>query len=209
MAAGRVRHWKHGWVPLDGYARAIRDGASKKEAQDAYDAEQAPNRARGIPSMGHWKDDPAGGERRAQEIRDLMPGLNPRPHYQFPSQSMPGHYTGGVALSAVDTDEMIARLHRSEEGTASMYQVRKVGGTLPANPNKGTPEQVAVRRARQVKQLAGLSEKPYPEYDIQTHRHTGGLVFMPSMADELIDKLNRSYTGTTTREQEFRIAGEG
>lgn len=32
MAGGKIHHWKHGWIPLDNYARAIVAGKSKKEA---------------------------------------------------------------------------------------------------------------------------------------------------------------------------------
>lgn len=207
MAAGRVRHWKHGWVPLDAYARAIRDGASKQEAQRILSAERAPNADLGLPVSSRWKDDRAGGVRRVQEIRDLLPDLNPRPHYQFPSQDMPGHFTGGVAFDSTDVDKLVDHLHDTEEGTTSRYQERKIEGLLPRNPNKGTREQVANRRAREIKRLADMKAKPYPEYDIQTHSHTGGLVFMPDMADELLKKLNYSITGTTTPEQAHRLAG--
>lgn len=219
MTGGRVQHWKHGWIPVSPEAKAWMAGGGKGPRPGGKAKGLAPNEARGIPARP-MKDRSDEAKQYAAEIRDLAPELHPEAHYQFASQSMAAHYDGGVVISGADVDALIDRLAREHEGTSNRLDVAKASGSaalrhgsLPVNATKGSAEEIATRRARRLKQALGLEFKPTPHYQPAVEGssvkggYTGNLVLYTADAKDLIDKLNRRYTGTATREQARRAAG--
>lgn len=211
---GKVYHWKHGWIPVSPEAKAYVAGHGPKPS-----AVGAPNEKLGLPSRG-GTDRFAEGQQRAADLEELMPGLGRvEPHYQFASQDMRAHHTGGVVLAAHQADFMIDELQRTHEGTATRTDTfRAAGGgraPLPSSVGKYKPREVAERRARRIKEALDLKYTPTPEYQpilrgpngSPEQGYTGGLVFQPTVADDLLDKLEQRFTGTTTHRQSRKAAG--
>lgn len=200
---GKVHHWKHGWIPLDSFARGVRDGKIS-----------APNGDHGIP-VRKMPDRSAEAKQYAADIKELAPETNPRPHYQFASQSMGASYDGGVVIDGHEIDALIDRLQRQHEGTSDRLDVNRAGGApfRITRAQKGKPEEIAQRRARRLKQELGLEFAPLPEYQPAVEGssvkggYTGGLVLGPPTAKDVIDKLDRLHTGTATRLEAKRAAG--
>jgi hypothetical protein len=209
MAGGKVRHWKHGWIPVSPEAKAYVAGHGPKPSVFGG---HAPTQA-GIPKA-NVKGDLAGGQERASTFEELMPELGQvEPHYQFESQNMPGHYTGGVVLRGGQADVMIDKLE-SSEGTASGASAARAAG-FPINPKKGSPESVAKRRANRIQRALKLPAPPTPEYfkaptnEVAGRQSgfTGGVVFSKYVADQTISALRERRTGTTSVFEARRAAG--
>lgn len=208
----KVRHWKHGWIPVSPEAKAFMAGRGPKPGSG--DVGPVPNAKRGMPvaSLNAYTKAQADAEDRAAELNALA-GTNARPHFQFASQDVPAHYSGGVIIGADDADRMIRdRIFGDQaEGGLSAMALRQTGRDLPANWNRGKPDEMARRRIRMLGDKLDIdTDGIYPEWEPQGNGegiYTGGMVIYPSAADRMIKSLNNTYTGPLTQWQMDREAG--
>ena len=204
MAVGKIRHWKHGWIPVSDAAKAYVAGVGPKPS-----ASRAPNSRLGLPEV-RVKSDRGGGERRGRAISELVPGIGTvEAHYRTESQDMPGHYTGGVHTTRMQTDTLVNHLERygrKTEGEANLAQdARMAGQPITPSSKSSRMEQAnnyANRIAAVVPELSG-SNKPLPYYAPKPlpsgSYYDGGLQFSPEQADALIDYLGDSVHGGDDR----------
>ena len=201
------------------HAAATMYGTGSKQHRDAERrfGQAAPNANLGVPDKAQGDFD--GAQRRASEISALVPGLpggGPRPHYQFASQDMRSRYTGGVVFDPAQADALLDFLERNREGMATPDEARRTAG-LPLNTGKGTPEQVAKRRARRLAALLGGEAHAAPHYDLPSGTtagegkgyFTGGIYLRVDQTDDLIKALRKRHTGTATSYDVKRAAGLG
>lgn len=203
----RVHHWKHGWIPLDDYARSRGHNPSKSMAP-------APNAAKGLPTRTP-KGDFAGANRRADQIAQLVPGIGrPEPHKQFATQDMAEHYTGGVVFhrgQAVALADYVQKMHG---GMPNAEDEAFAKGQILSNPNKGTPHSVAKRAGRKIGNILGISGLS-PHYELPPGAdagsgkgsYTGGVVAYPHEADQLIKKLAQMAEGEVGLYQAHQASG--
>lgn len=212
MAAGKIKHWKHGWIPLDAYARDI-------QKQRGSDKSKAPNTSVGIPDLTP-SGDHAGAVRRAQEIDQLVPGTKPDPHYQFASQSMRARYTGGVVFPPEKIDRLLTEISLREEGHTDLAADKRAAGLpVPAmmdiHSGDPSPEAQAKRRADRLRALLNGETAAAPHYELPPGAaagsgkgfFTGGVYLRRDQTQDLIAALNKRFTGRTTLADTQRAAG--
>jgi hypothetical protein len=224
MVAGKIRHWKHGWIPVSDAAKAYKAGVGPKPGSGTPASTssrrfnltaqgKSPNNKFGLPTRGVHTDK-AGGERRAKAISELVPGIGKvSPFYRGESQDMPGHWTGGVRTSRSQTETLVKHVEkyggRRNEGEANAEADMRQSG-IPIPDSKASQriqaDDYAKRLAAVIPALkpgtkAGMPG-PYYSQDGKLPNgsyYDGGLVFSDLQADALIDWLGDSVHGGDDR----------
>jgi hypothetical protein len=222
MAAQRVFHWKHGWIPLDRYAE-LEKGSGRKSAatgaagkldaaREAYIGAQ-PHR-QWMREAAHDAQNKKAAQARVDKLRQFLPAeLTPSPHKQASVRNfelggtIPAHHTGDIVFSRAQTRALVRWAAQNNEGGADRVDAAEASGQ-GARIVSGShgPEAEAKANARLLKSLLGLSQAPLAHLPSKNGA-TGGIQVPADLADELAARLGALHTGMATSADVARAGG--